>query len=795
MYRLFVSLVTALMLLAAPSQAQTSPSEAKEAYSALHQFELNGGSGAVSNLVLKRDRAEMTFTGTFYFPQPVMGKITGAVFIGQGKFRAEPPPSLFERDNLQRMLKTNVVEADFQTAVLRFSDDTHKVIGQTHEPRGTAPKEAQDLATQFEARMLKESGANIASRLLLSLLHNEAPGFFMAQFDKGSRGRFTFLFDPQGRIPTANFGINGGEKGLIYAYNKNSNSHDIWLAFYSLDDYQRGRVNYSDAFDLVETPHYWLRVDLREPRKILRLSARLDLTALMDGVRGIPFNLTESLPEYDEMRLKKGMKVKSLRRSDGTALEWIQEDWEGGFTVLLPSPLKTGEKVTLEAEMEGDFIYDRGDTFDCHFPFVNSEWYPRHGYLGRSFFDLEYLHPKRYKVASAGTRVKEEPWAENKDYVLTTYKLEKPVALVTFAMGPYEIHKENLKLSAGGELPVEFYSMPGGALAIKEDFIVAEMKNGINYFSALFGAYPYPVFRAAFHPFGFGQGFATMLVIPPTDRASKYVYSFISHETGHQWWGNIVGWRSYRDQWLSEGFAEYSGVLYTQRRQNPGAARELLVEMRDSLKEPPETETGIGAGKLTDIGPLILGLRLSTRESRNAYGTLVYNKGGLVLRMLHFLFTDPVTGNGEPFFEMMRDFVNRNRNGWATTEGFMEVANEHFARTPIAQKYGITNLNWFFRQWVWQTHLPSYRLEYTFEIMPDGKVQLRGTLFQENTPQNWVMPLPLVFKFGGNQVARGTVLANGPQSPVAIALPQRPDSVELDPEMWVLSEKTQTKKR
>jgi aminopeptidase N len=495
------------------------------------------------------------------------------------------------------------------------------------------------------------------------------------------------------------------------------------------------------------------------------------------------------------MRLKKGMKVKSLRRSDGTALEWIQEDWEGGFTVLLPSPLKTGEKVTLEAEMEGDFIYDRGDTFDCHFPFVNSEWYPRHGYLGRSFFDLEYLHPKRYKVASAGTRVKEEPWAENKDYVLTTYKLEKPVALVTFAMGPYEIHKENLKLSAGGELPVEFYSMPGGALAIKEDFIVAEMKNGINYFSALFGAYPYPVFRAAFHPFGFGQGFATMLVIPPTDRASKYVYSFISHETGHQWWGNIVGWRSYRDQWLSEGFAEYSGVLYTQRRQNPGAARELLVEMRDSLKEPPETETGIGAGKLTDIGPLILGLRLSTRESRNAYGTLVYNKGGLVLRMLHFLFTDPVTGNGEPFFEMMRDFVNRNRNGWATTEGFMEVANEHFARTPIAQKYGITNLNWFFRQWVWQTHLPSYRLEYTFEIMPDGKVQLRGTLFQENTPQNWVMPLPLVFKFGGNQVARGTVLANGPQSPVAIALPQRPDSVELDPEMWVLSEKTQTKKR
>ena len=44
----------------------------------------------------------------------------------------------------------------------------------------------------------------------------------------------------------------------------------------------------------------------------------------------------------------------------------------------------------------------------------------------------------------------------------------------------------------------------------------------------------------------------------------------MSHETAHQWWGNIVAWRSYRDQWLSEGFAEYSGVLYTAIRAKSG---------------------------------------------------------------------------------------------------------------------------------------------------------------------------------------------------------------------------------
>ena len=82
----------------------------------------------------------------------------------------------------------------------------------------------------------------------------------------------------------------------------------------------------------------------------------------------------------------------------------------------------------------------------------------------------------------------------------------------------------------------------------------------------MFGKYPYQTFGAAFHPYGFGQGFPSLLMIPPADQANKYTHAFIAHETAHQWWGNIVAWRSYRDQWLSEGFAEYSGLLYAGKR-------------------------------------------------------------------------------------------------------------------------------------------------------------------------------------------------------------------------------------
>jgi aminopeptidase N len=282
-------------------------------------------------------------------------------------------------------------------------------------------------------------------------------------------------------------------------------------------------------------------------------------------------------------------------------------------------------------------------------------------------------------------------------------------------------------------------------------------------------------------------------MIPRTDRANKRTYSFIAHETSHQWWGDIVTWRSYRDQWLSEGFAEYSGLLYTAIRESPGAASELLGEMRRSLKDPPVTLTGLGKGRLDDVGPIILGHRLATRTTFGAYETLIYNKGALVLRMLHFLMSNPSNGDGKAFSEMMTDFVERYRDNFASTEDFRAVANEHFARTPIARKFKLTDLNWFFNQWVYQTGLPSYQLTYQIQDQPDGSVLLSGTVTQEEVPEDWFMILPLVLSFDGNQSGIGTIHALGPKTPFSIKLPKRPKKVELDPNKWILSEKTSTK--
>jgi hypothetical protein len=247
---------------------------------------------------------------------------------------------------------------------------------------------------------------------------------------------------------------------------------------------------------------------------------------------------------------------------------------------------------------------------------------------------------------------------------------------------------------------------------------------------------------------------------------------------------------------LSEGFAEYSGLLYTRFRDGRGSEKELIDQLRYELKMPPRTLTGVGKGRLSDVGPLILGHRLSTRETGGAYTALIYDKGALVLRMLHFLFTDPVNGNDKPFFDMMSDFVRRHKNGLASTEDFFAVANEHVAQTPLAKKFGYKDLGWFYRQWVLQTHLPAYRLDCTIEPQPDGGAIIKGTVSQDGLPEGeqWFMPLPLVLRFGKGQEAHGTVAAYGPKTPVNIKLPMRPEKVELDPDLWILSEKTSTEK-
>ena len=96
-------------------------------YLALRTLGLSGEAVSVSNLELKRDAGTFHLrSGTVCFVAPVAGKVTGAVFAGDGNFILDPPAS--ERDMLKLLTKENEFSENFSQMVLRFTDSTYDEI-------------------------------------------------------------------------------------------------------------------------------------------------------------------------------------------------------------------------------------------------------------------------------------------------------------------------------------------------------------------------------------------------------------------------------------------------------------------------------------------------------------------------------------------------------------------------------------------------------------------------------------------------------------------------------------------
>ncbi len=803
-YRLAIGALL-LAVFVTPASSQQTPLDAKKLYTALKTFKLGGKRANANNLVIHVDRAELTFSsGIFYFSAPIDGRIYAAVFVGDGTFRAEPPPNEFEKTNVKRLLRAPEMASDFKTAVLCFTDGSFETIRDKTTPADVnLSAEAQRLATNFGPEMLREAGANIAGRLSISLLNHENPGIFIAQFDKGKRGKFTYVFDPQTRIPAAVFRLNGGEKGVIFRYNPALYRDELWMAFLSKEDYAKGIVAYSDINDQIAIRHHDMDLDLSNPGTWLKYTDRMDIEVLQDGVTAVQFALNEDLSSFNDLRRKDSMRLKTVTGQDGKPMDAIQEDWDCTLTIFLPAPAKRGDRMTISMRVEGKHIATGASANVCAFPLSDS-WYPRHDYYQRSTYRLVINHRKYETSVAAGDYKGDKPSA-HQGLIASEWTTNVPVPDIVFAVGQYKRYATPVK---GGEtaVPYDYYwivSPNGVSKAPNHDFIAAEMSNDIGYLTALLGKYPYDILHGVYVCNQSPTSVATMLFLPsymidwqPAIGFSPARLETIAQGVAQQWFGNNISRRSYRDEWMNASFVSYFSLLYVGQRDSVHALVDRIDSLHEVLRAAPTTQTGLGHGMVANIGPMIEGHRLSTLETRNGYGAVVVDKGALVIRMMHFLFTNPETQDDKPFFDMMKDFVAQYQGKDASTEDFLALASEHFKGTEIAKKYELADLGWFFRQWVYNAELPSYRLEYHLEPQPDGSAMLKGTLFQEGLPGNekWFMPIPLVMTYGKDKVARGTIAVLGEETPVNVKVPMMPDKVELDPYLMVLSAKTSVKK-
>src|SRR5450755_3436422 len=98
---------------------------ADSTYQQLRNIGLGGESVTVSNVTLKRDAATFQLnSGTVCFLPAVQGKVTGAVFVGEGRLLLTPPISSEQR-SLSLLTKQAEFSESFSRLVLRFTDNTY----------------------------------------------------------------------------------------------------------------------------------------------------------------------------------------------------------------------------------------------------------------------------------------------------------------------------------------------------------------------------------------------------------------------------------------------------------------------------------------------------------------------------------------------------------------------------------------------------------------------------------------------------------------------------------------------
>jgi aminopeptidase N len=318
---------------------------------------------------------------------------------------------------------------------------------------------------------------------------------------------------------------------------------------------------------------------------------------------------------------------------------------------------------------------------------------------------------------------------------------------------------------------------------------MSEAQTAIALFSDLFGPLPYGRIAMTQQPFPqFGQAWPMLVYMPISafldgtfrhqlgmdGGRSESFYKFVAaHEVSHQWWGHLLGWQSYRDQWLSEGFAQFSTSLFAQMVYQNEAFLKFWKELRVELFEKNKEGT-----RPCDAGAIALGYRLNSGKTGAVTQQVMYGKGAFVVHMLRMLMWEPQSGDAR-VMAMMKDFVKTYTHQNVSTEDFKRIVEKHI--TPAMDLMGNRRMDWFFNEWVYGTKIPEYRLSSRLEDAPGGQTKVVGTIAQDKVDPTFVMRVPVYANLNGKVVRLLSAVIDGNRTSreFQILLPQKPARLML----------------
>lgn len=792
--------------------------------------------------------------GTIAFTEDICGRITGAVFEGDGEILLRPPDQA-ERGSLALFTGMAILEEQFNSGFLRFNDDTAAAL----QPfLGPAENETEFLKTWIPAAQALSDFD--ALRLLLDFSHFMAvkrPASPHTHAETTSGDVYAANDSPPKFTPFLHAHLLGKKLGAFEVMWDEGNAEPLWA----------GQPRFKDGtlfFDIwtsfappgnrVKTPtadaaitNFQIRATVQPPT-LLRSSTELDLRVRSGGERALIFELSRYL------------KVDSIDQ-DGNKLDFIQNPAIEGsqlqrkgndlVAVVFPAPLSRGQQLKLHFTYAGEVLSEAGN--GLLYVGERGTWYPNFG-LSPAQFEMEFHYPPSWTLVATGKQLARSSSDESRanpdsgSEKISRWISQQSIPVAGFNLGKYvraEARAGDILVEAYGTKGVErsFPKAPGENVetppfstvsprlrtipplvlappapspARDVQAVADKAANAIGNFSRWFGPYPYHSLALTQMPGQMSQGWpglvflSSFAFLSPQEQSDLHLDpvtraldgQVLVHETAHQWWGDLVRWKSYRDQWIVEALANYSALLLLQQ-QNPAQFREVLEKYRrDLLTTNKEGE------RLRDAGPVTLGLRLESSHFPQGYDAISYERGTWLMHMLRSMLRDAeaarsgqirsnaaansssISISDEPFFRALRNIRQRYAGKSITTPELVQAFEENLPRPLWYEKR--PKLDWFLRSWIEGTAIPELEARDIHIVDHGGVTTVAGTIVQKDAPDDLVTAIPVYGLTPANVlVFLGQVLADGRETAFRLASPsssvQRVHKVVLDPYQTILT--------
>lgn len=749
------------------------------------------------NLVKEDIRIYLT-DGHLIFSKPVAGHRIAAVFMadtegGDGEVIVFPPDRA-ERRALAAFTHSPNLDDHFHDALFLFTGAEYDEL-QSQIAQNAGNKRMPEIGALMDEQwtpVLRNIAESYETRLALDLIGGPAhpPDLLAAIFDSPKLGTFDVIYDPRNTEQ-----VIGGRM-----VNRDNHPYfDDWFSFTA----RSFRKNPAPLVQDLITSNYRIEAAI-DPDLSMSVVTRVKVRTPDEGMAAANFDIApamtitsvtvDGLPA--EVLQPESLRSNSIRSGNKM------------FLVVPAEPLQRGREYEFEFHHSGKVIVDAGDR--VFYVTARGNWYPIHGMQFASY-DLTFKYPHDLDLVAPGDVVDERAEGDSR---VVHWRVSNTIRMAGFNLGDYAHAREvrggytvdvcanraleaallprsapplppvNIQPRRGAPAPLDRSVTPTPVNPLgRLDTLADEVASALEFMAAKFGPPALPHLAVSPIPGTFGQGFPGLIYLStlsylknrpsgPLATTSLDLYFddvLEAHETAHQWWGNRVTTESYRDSWLMEALANYSALLYLEKRKGPRAVDQLLDEYRtELLAKNQDGET------VESAGPIVLGQRLQNSLQPAGWRAITYGKGSWILHMLRRRMGD------RQFFAMLSDVVKRYDHASITTELFRKSAAQF-----MPPKSDDPTLEGFFDQWVYGTGIPTLKLTYTLKGQAPA-VRLVGTLTQSGVDDDFSVVTPVEIQVAhGQTVTRWIASSNQPVT-FSVALKQAPLKVALDPHNAVL---------